>query len=146
MPLTETEQNQMENKTITKPLNKTYHVENTNQKEPSNQKRSKSSQWSTSKNRTKSKIKSSPGKNESIWKLPEYSWKYCPSLRQDGDPRHYTHQVQLVHKPNMTHKTSPLHKTISICLLYIPSNSNIIELELEDLIQQLPKPLILMGL
>ena len=30
--LTETEQNQMENKTITKPLNKTYLIENTNQK------------------------------------------------------------------------------------------------------------------
>ena len=32
IPLIETEQNQMENKTITKPLNKTYHIENTNQK------------------------------------------------------------------------------------------------------------------
>ena len=29
-PLTKTEQNQMENKTITKPLNKTYHIENAN--------------------------------------------------------------------------------------------------------------------
>ena len=58
--LTETEQNQMENKTITKPLNKTYLIENANQKEPSNQKRSQSSHRSTSKNRTKSKIKSSP--------------------------------------------------------------------------------------
>ena len=41
-----------------------------------------------------------------------------------------------------------LHKTISICSLTIHShptpNSNIIELELEDLIQ-LPKPFILMG-
>ena len=37
-----------------------------------------------------------------------------------------------------------LHKTISICSLYIPPNSNIIELELEDLIQLL-KPFILMG-
>ena len=54
--LTETEHNQMESKTITKPLNKTYLIENANQK------RSKSSQRSTSKNRTKNKIKSSPGK------------------------------------------------------------------------------------
>ena len=40
-----------------------------------------------------------------------------------------------------------LHKTISICSLYIPPhpNSNIIKLELEDLIQQLSKPFILMG-
>ena len=52
----------MENKTITKPLNKTYLIENENQKEPSSQKRSLSSHRSTSKNRTKSKIKSSPGK------------------------------------------------------------------------------------
>ena len=54
--LTKTEQNQMENKTITKPLNKTYLIENANQK------RSQSSHRSTSKNKTKSKIKSSPGK------------------------------------------------------------------------------------
>ena len=27
------------------------------------------------------------------------------TLRQDGDPRHYTPQPQPVHKPNMTHKT-----------------------------------------
>ena len=52
----------MENKTITKTLNKAYLIENANQKEPSNQKKSTSNQWSTSKNRTKSKIKSSPGK------------------------------------------------------------------------------------
>ena len=52
----------MESKTITKPLNKTYLIENANQKEPSNQKRSQSSHRSTSKNSTKSKIKSSPGK------------------------------------------------------------------------------------
>ena len=31
-----------------------------------------------------------------------------PTLRQDGDPRRYTHQPQPVHKPSMTHKTSPL--------------------------------------
>ena len=38
-----------------------------------------------------------------------------------------------------------LHKTISICSLYIPHpNSNVIELECEDLIQ-LPKHFILMG-
>ena len=48
--LSETEQNQMENNTITKPLNKTYLTENANQKEPSNQKRSQSSHRSTSKN------------------------------------------------------------------------------------------------
>ena len=162
-----------------------------------------------------------------------------PTLRQDGNPRHFTHQPQPVHNPYMTHKTSPLqgitmgpkqtyktnkiiqwnirgtkanldkltliknlhpsliclqetflkennklnikqhtiynqinkhtrasigtsiivnnilpqsqislntnlqtiavsatlHKTISICTLYIPSNSNIIELKLKDLIQ-----------
>ena len=60
--LTETEQNQMESKTITKLLNKTYLIENANQNEPSNQKKSKSNQRSTSKNRTKSKIESFPGK------------------------------------------------------------------------------------
>ena len=42
-PLIETERNQTENKTVTEPLNKVYHIENANQKEPSNQKRSKSS-------------------------------------------------------------------------------------------------------
>ena len=67
--LTETEQNQMENKTITKPLNKTYLIENANQK------RSQSSHRSTSKNRTKSKIKSSLGQNETIWKLQKYNRK-----------------------------------------------------------------------
>ena len=48
----------MENKTITEPLNKTYHIENANQK------RTKSSQISKSisKNRTKSKIKSFSGR------------------------------------------------------------------------------------
>ena len=60
--LTETEQNQMESKTITKPLNNTYFIGNANQKEPSNQKRSKSSQRPSPQNRTKNKLKSSPGK------------------------------------------------------------------------------------
>ena len=69
---------------------------------------SKSSQWSISKNRIKSKIKSSPEKNETIWKLQKYNWKDPPALKHDGDPRHYTHQPQPVHKPNMTHETFPL--------------------------------------
>ena len=63
-PLIETEQNQTENKTITEPLNKIYHIKNANQKEPSNQKRSRSSQWSTTKIRIKSKMKSSPEKKK----------------------------------------------------------------------------------
>ena len=38
-----------------------------------------------------------------------------------------------------------LHRTITICSIYIPPNDNINETELDNLLQQLPKPYILMG-
>ena len=38
-----------------------------------------------------------------------------------------------------------LHKTITICSIYLPPNKEINEKELENLIEQLPKPFILLG-
>ena len=40
--------------------------------------------------------------------------------------------------------SATLHKTITICLLYIPPHDHINENELNDLIEQLPQPFILM--
>jgi exonuclease III len=38
-----------------------------------------------------------------------------------------------------------LHKTISLCSLYLPPNSPLLLNELNDLLIQLPKPVVLMG-
>ena len=95
----------MENKTITKPLNKTYLIENANQKEPSNQKRSQSSHRSTSKNRTKSKIKSSPGKMKQSKNFKNIT-ESTPPPPLDRMETEDTIPINHNQSTNMTHKTS----------------------------------------
>ena len=41
--------------------------------------------------------------------------------------------------------SATLHKTITVCSVYIPSNEEPKELELNNFIEQLPKPFVIMG-
>ena len=41
--------------------------------------------------------------------------------------------------------SATLHKTITVCSVYIPTNEEPKELELNKLIEQLPRPFVIMG-
>ena len=55
------------------------------------------------------------------------------------------HRIQLDTNLQVAAASAILSRTITICSIYIPPNNQIIDSELDQLLQQLPRPFILMG-